>query len=160
MPISGGDDTFLNVYDVRENASTLKLKNKSHEAGVTSLLNLEENILVTGSYDEKLRVFDTRQFKQPTHEINLGGGIWRIKPSSKNHNILLVACMYLNFSIVDIKYEVESQEKFHLKLVGDFTEHQSICYGCDWSPSHDKDYEYFSTCSFYDHKLCLCRTKT
>ena len=149
----------MNVYDLREDVATLKLKNKSHEAGVTSLLNLQQNILVTGSYDEKLRIFDTRQFKQPITEINLGGGIWRIKPSSKSPNILLVACMYLNFSIVDIKYEVENKDQFKLKLVGELNEHDSICYGCDWSTVVKQDYQYFATCSFYDHKLCLCRTK-
>ena len=149
----GGDDTFLNIFDLRDKSS--KLKNKSHEAGVTSLLSYKENTLLTGSYDEKLRSFDTRQFKQPISEINLGGGIWRIKPSQIKSNHLLVACMYLNFSIV----EIDSVEQFNLRLVGEFKEHKSICYGCDWSPINKENYQYFATCSFYDHQLCLCRTK-
>ncbi|KAJ6648648.1 Diphthine methyltransferase [Pseudolycoriella hygida] len=124
---SGGDDTSLHVYDTRIHTKTMT--NKSHMAGVTSLLSFDnkEHILATGSYDENLRIFDIRAFKNPLSAINLKGGVWRIKPDPVDKNLLLCACMYHNFSIVKLD---ESNEK--TELVGEYFEHKSICYGSDW----------------------------
>ena len=53
------------------------------------------------SYDENLRVFDTRKMQQPVSMTPLGGGVWRVKwdPFSANH--LLTATMHNGFHIVD-----------------------------------------------------------
>ena len=148
---TGGDDTFLNSYDVR--MDTKILLNKSHMAGVTCLLShpQQEHILLTGSYDENLRIFDTRSLKQPIGEINLGGGIWRLKSHPLHHNLILTACMYHNFSVVDLADLISPN------LVGEYFEHKSICYGADWCLNVDKNENplYMATCSFYDHKLCV-----
>lgn len=152
---SGGDDTFLNVFDLRsDEPAQLTLKNKSHSAGVTTLLSFAdyEFKLATGSYDDTLRIFDTRKIKQPINEINLGGGIWRIKPNRLQKNLLLCANMYYNFSVVQF------DEGFtNVKVIGEYFEHESICYGCDWSfVRHlNENSFYFATCSMYDHKLNL-----
>lgn len=152
---TGGDDTFLNCYDTRLDLTspTFKWKNKSHGAGVTSLLSGShiENSLVTGSYDERLRFFDTRQPKLSVFEINLGGGIWRIKQNPESVNDLLTANMYHNFTVLE-----QSTEKF--SVVGSYFEHKSICYGADWCPMDvGKGFTYFASCSFYDHKLCVAK---
>lgn len=151
---SGGDDMLLNVYDVRADSSNLKMKNKSHNAGVTCLLSFEKSEfkLATGSYDENLRIFDTRFLKNCVSEINLNGGIWRIKSHPTNEDLLLCACMYHNFSFVEV-----SNENKDLKLVEEYFEHKSICYGSDWCFSvKDLKKSFFAACSFYDHKLSVC----
>lgn len=141
---------MLNMWDLRLDTDTMKVKTAKRDAGITSFLSHKENILLVGSYDENLSVYDLRNFKRPTDELNLKGGIWRIKPAATNPNHLLVACMYHNFSIVDCSNE--------LKLVGEHFGHESICYGCDWAPT-EKDYRIFASCSFYDHKLTVCKVK-
>lgn len=146
----GGDDSVLNIFDLRDSSKVQQRNNKTHEAGVTSLLTIEgkENHLFTGSYDEKLRIFDTRTFKRPLFEINLRGGIWRIKPNPFDTNLLLLACMYENFSIVRCH-----SDRFVTEL--EFTEHESICYGADWAHYSSPKSYYFATCSFYDKKFSL-----
>jgi diphthamide biosynthesis protein 7 len=56
---------------------------RSHQAGVTAILPLaaEENILITGSYDDNIRVLHTPLIgrKQILAEENLEGGVWRLK---------------------------------------------------------------------------------
>ncbi|XP_011295791.2 diphthine methyltransferase isoform X6 [Musca domestica] len=150
---TGGDDTFLNVYDLRTESRILL--NKSHAAGVTCLLShpVREHVLLTGSYDEHLRTFDTRAMRAPLSEINLQGGIWRIKSDPREHNLMLCACMYHNFSIVHLA-DLNAPT-----LTGEFGEHTSICYGADWDLNFDEgdDGLNMATCSFYDHKLCVSR---
>ena len=56
---------------------------RSHQAGVTAILPLasEENILITGSYDDNIRVLHAPLMgrKQILAEQNLEGGVWRLK---------------------------------------------------------------------------------
>lgn len=151
---SGGDDVLLQAYDLR--TCSRIFSNKSHNAGVTCLLShsMREHLLLTGSYDEHLRTFDTRSMKQPLGELNLGGGIWRLKTDPLKRDLILVACMYHNFSIVQLNAgQLEAPT-----LVGEYYEHKSICYGADWcrDVSGNKDL-YTATCSFYDHKLCVAQ---
>lgn len=148
---TGGDDTFMHVYDIRAADVQQTIKNKCHMAGVTSFLSFSENCLITGSYDEYLRIFDARNWRQPVTDLQLFGGIWRIKPSKCDRNLLLCACMYKNFSVCRINSELNE-----LKLVAEYTKHESICYGADWAPNRlcNGD-QIMVTCSFYDKKLCI-----
>lgn len=148
---TGGDDTFMHVYDIRAADVQQTIKNKCHIAGVTSFLSFTENCLITGSYDEYLRIFDTRAWRAPVYELQLFGGIWRIKPSKCDRNRLLCACMYKNFSLCRI-----NNERSELKLEAEFTKHESICYGADWAPNRlCNGGQVMATCSFYDKKLCI-----
>jgi diphthine methyl ester acylhydrolase len=149
----------LNAYDLRcpTESPQLKWKNNSQFAGVTSLLSFKgkEFMLASGSYDERMRIIDTRLPKSSVSDLNLKGGIWRMRVNPWNENKILVACMYHNFSFVDM------DEKFSLSLADKFEEHSSICYGCDWSYKQGmKGEQYFATCSFYDHKMCICSVES
>ncbi|XP_053950187.1 diphthine methyltransferase isoform X1 [Anastrepha ludens] len=151
---SGGDDVLLQAYDLR--SCSRIFTNKSHNAGVTCLLShsLREHLLLTGSYDEHLRTFDTRSMKRPLAELNLGGGIWRLKNDPVKRNLILAACMYHNFSIVQLADGLLDGPE----LIGEFYEHKSICYGADWCRKVDDNQDlYLATCSFYDHKLCVAQ---
>lgn len=143
--------SVLHVYDTRAPEVQQILKNKSHIAGVTSFLSYAENRLISGSYDEYLRIFDTRAWRQPISELQLFGGIWRIKSSKCDRNLLLCACMYKNFSLCRINDDHNA-----LNLVAEFKKHESICYGADFAPNRlCNDGQVMITCSFYDKKLCI-----
>ncbi|SPP77668.1 diphthine methyltransferase [Drosophila guanche] len=149
---SGGDDCLLLARDLRTEQRVWT--NRAHQAGVTCLLShpQHEHHLLTGSYDEQLRLFDTRAMKRTLAEVNLGGGIWRLKPHPKRLDVILAACMYTNFSVVQLDLKDSA-----LTLLGTYEEHSSICYGADWHPnlSEDDGLTHMATCSFYDHKMCV-----
>lgn len=148
---TGGDDTFMHVFDVRCDEVSKVVTNKAHTAGVTSILSFDQNRLITGSYDETLRIFDTRNWRQPLYGLMLFGGIWRIKPSKSERTMLLCACMYKNFSVCRL-----NEDATEANLVAELTKHESICYGADWAPTKlSNGNQIMATCSFYDKKLCL-----
>ncbi|KAH8420053.1 hypothetical protein KR009_005253 [Drosophila setifemur] len=153
---SGGDDMLLMAHDLRTEQRAWT--NRAHMAGVTCLLShpRDEHHLLTGSYDEQLRLFDTRAMRRPLAELNLGGGIWRLKPHPVHQHLILAACMYTNFSVVEL-----NTNNPELSLLGAYEEHKSICYGADWAPSWSDEGESLTmaTCSFYDHKLCVSQVE-
>lgn len=151
---TGGDDMLLNVFDTRLDDPKVMSTN-IHQAGVTTCLSFvdSEHMLATGSYDERLRLLDKRNLKVSLAEVNLGGGIWRIKQNPAQPDLLLCACMYHNFSIVRM-----SEPRDRMEMVAAYFEHGSICYGADWCYKSGKEQESFmATCSFYDRKLCISK---
>ncbi|XP_033177917.1 diphthine methyltransferase [Bombus impatiens] len=119
---SGGDDCKFQCIDTRIKT---RVSNKVHGAGVTSIHSnaAREFLLSSGSYDEILRLWDTRNLKQPISNINLGGGIWRLKWDPFKWKYLFAACMYSGFRIVDCENtEIPS-------VIGEYNEHESIAYG-------------------------------
>lgn len=102
--------------------------------------------------------------RNPVSELNMDGGLWRLKWEPQNHKYLLAACMYGGFKIVDC---IDNRT---CSVVGQYMEHESISYGCDWSFLNSSDFEcrkivdslsalgtgmLIATCSFYDHTLKL-----
>ena len=117
---SGGDDSVLCRYSVgvrQDSGSPLSdgdefeapsRDSKTHMAGVTAILPLqtvsdEEQVLLTGSYDEIVRVLLSVKGSNRSKilaEERLGGGVWRLKvldvvvldsgkgtqPSGRSHN--------------------------------------------------------------------------
>ena len=77
---------------------------RAHDAGVCCVHSSphEENVLFTGSYDEMVRVWDTRRLKSPMSTVSAGGGVWRIKshPSPHLSTVLLCAAMHGGFAVV------------------------------------------------------------
>ncbi|XP_075217689.1 diphthine methyltransferase [Lycorma delicatula] len=171
---TGGDDCRLCVYDTRCTDSPV-LTSRLHSAGITSMhySTFSEYLFVSGSYDENIFIWDTRQMKRNIGSVNVGGGVWRLKwePSKGQH--LLAACMYNGFCVLD------AIDKSDPKIVAEFNEHESLAYGADWCHgsktflkekllnfiSSNKlnlhvqqtlvDLKLIGTCSFYDHKLCV-----
>ncbi|CAD1478223.1 unnamed protein product, partial [Heterotrigona itama] len=160
MIYSGGDDCKFQCIDTRVGICA---SNKVHGAGVTSIHSnaTREFLVSSGSYDEILRLWDTRKLRQPISDINLGGGVWRLKwdPFERKH--LLAACMYGGFRIVDC------ENTGIPSVVDEYNEHESIAYGCDWCFLNSKEISeqileketqnafLITTCSFYDHVLKL-----
>uniref|UniRef100_A0A0C9QTQ2 methylated diphthine methylhydrolase n=2 Tax=Fopius arisanus TaxID=64838 RepID=A0A0C9QTQ2_9HYME len=160
---SGGDDCKFKWFDTRTGLKSVG-SNAVHTAGVTSLHSNvgKEYLLASGSYDEVLRLWDTRHLRKAISETNMSGGIWRLKWDPFYHKYLFAACMYGHFKIIDC------QHNDNPKILEQLKEHESIAYGCDWSSlskvqvkqkidsdNYEDDAMLVATCSFYDHTLKL-----
>ncbi len=153
---------------------------RSFDAGVTSIQShpYVEHLIAVGryvhafrahslslkriiytSYDNTVRLFDTRKILKPLTEVDVGGGAWRVKwhPSAERKSDLLVACMHdgckiVRFSPSDelVGAEAEVRQRFD--------KHESMAYGADWSfaPSTTADTT-VASCSFYDHLMQVWR---
>ncbi|KAI0361613.1 WD-40 repeat-containing protein [Trametes cingulata] len=163
---SGGDDLKMKGWDIRQGGAAPIFVNKRFDAGVTTIQShpYVEHILAVGSYDNTVRIFDTRKPLVPLVQADVGGGAWRVKwhPSAERKNDLLVACMHDGFKVVrfdlgtgeDPSMTVSSSDR-PWEVVKRFDEHTSLAYGVDWSFAGDKDDggTLVASCSFYDHTL-------
>lgn len=152
----GGDDGKLRVWSTKDPVQIAA--STKHSAGVTAFHSniFQENLLASGSYDENIFLWDSRNFKAPKSTIDGCGGIWRLKWEPKSRcKYLLSASIYGGFQI----FNVDS-----CSIVADYREHESLAYGADWCfLSNENLVDLFdsnnlsliSTCSFYDHKLCV-----
>jgi len=147
----------LKSWDIRLDCSRPLFINKRFDAGVTSIQSNPhiEHLLAVGSYDNKVKLFDTRNPFIPVTEIDVGGGAWRVKwhPCFTRKNDLLVACMHDGFKVISFMLD---HDNIHGEIVKRFDTHESLAYGADWSFSLQEDGKtLIATCSFYDHKLHL-----
>ncbi|XP_047995725.1 diphthine methyltransferase isoform X3 [Leguminivora glycinivorella] len=137
---SGGDDCVFKSYDIRVPDAAV-MTNRSHEAGVTSIRSHidVEHQLITGSYDEKVRLWDARSLKRCLTESSVNGGVWRLKYHPRNPTRVLAACMYGGFRVLGVTDSIS--------VLCEYMEHESIAYGADWKFD---DSGTVATCSFYD----------
>ena len=49
-----------------------------------------EHVLLTGSFDETILLWDTRQITRPLASHNVGGGVWRLQWHPQDEQRLLV----------------------------------------------------------------------
>ncbi|KAK9508792.1 hypothetical protein O3M35_006263 [Rhynocoris fuscipes] len=161
---SGGDDCKLHCFDIRVGRTTIS--NTTHTAGVTSMQMSpkQENTLVSGSYDEKILLWDIRNMKIPINSLDVGGGVWRLKWESKMGHEICASCMYFGSVVVN---------ESNTEIIAEYKEHKSINYGIDWSLlSEEKIYQnlnidkcedfkcnLITVCSFYDNLLSLALVK-
>lgn len=142
---SGGDDCKLIQTDLRHESKVCN--KKGHQAGVTSLLSdlYREHTLYTGSYDEILRQWDTRQMKEEVKSLHMEGGVWRIRQSPEQKDILATACMHNGFHLVNAA-DIS-------KFICSYKEHESLAYGVDFKVDDSSSNIIIASCSFYDHQL-------
>ncbi|PYH41954.1 uncharacterized protein BP01DRAFT_347991 [Aspergillus saccharolyticus JOP 1030-1] len=157
---------------------------RHHTAGVTSILPLplplkdDSPVILTGSYDESLRVYHATRRGEVLAEIGLGGGVWRLQllSSSSSENaeegwtgLVLASCMHGGTRVVRVRYSAESAE-WELEVLAEFTEHESMNYASDvWRPAGGYDLPVRSeggkqevvclSSSFYDRRVCLWRVR-
>lgn len=178
---SGGDDCLLRGWDTRTDCQKPTFSSKRHEMGVSSIQcnPCYDHIMATGSYDENILLWDTRNMKQPLCSSSPGGGLWRIKWHPVHGNAMLTACMYDGFHILNF---ISCKGGQYLKREVSYKEHSSLAYGADWCRKEiqsstnlhgqmaeesqekleQKDAstsrtftDIIATCSFYDHALNL-----
>ncbi|MCO5608425.1 hypothetical protein L7F22_062635 [Adiantum nelumboides] len=133
---SGGDDCHFCCWDTRAGlCQPVFREKKTHHMGVCSIQSSphETNVLVTGSYDEKLRIWDTRMLSQPRVEkiLGLGGGVWRLKWSPFDKDVLVAACMHSGFVVVKMQED-------KLLVAMEYKKHESLAYGVDWFKGSSK----------------------
>ena len=115
---------------------------KTHAAGVTALLPLplpemEAEFILTGSYDERVRVVipnTTKRWKCRA-EARLGGGVWRLKLLRKrmrgsHHTFLVLAsCMSAGAAVLDVV--CDRKGRWRIDVVGRLDKQPGLCYGGD-----------------------------
>ncbi|KZF21821.1 WD40 repeat-like protein [Xylona heveae TC161] len=144
---------------------TLWSDTKTHGAGVTAILPLSidddasamSKILITGSYDDHIRVYEYPAPGLPGRrkvlaETYLEGGVWRLKllkgyetsddardegnaPDGTKSVIrvrVLASCMHAGARVVEITRDAEGQ--WDIAVLAKFEEHKSMNYGSDVQP--------------------------
>ena len=182
---SGGDDSTLciNEFDTQPsdttilsesvNRSPVRRDRKTHGAGVTAILPVatsatpEDQIVVTGSYDEFIRVLSFPKLPSSSRwvlvaEKRLGGGVWRLKHmktlSSRGSDVFIVlaSCMHAGTRILIISKSIETG--WGIEISARFEEHESMNYASDARLENSEigvqQFTVVST-SFYDKKVCV-----
>ncbi|KAH7083928.1 hypothetical protein FB567DRAFT_473985 [Paraphoma chrysanthemicola] len=195
--LSGGDDAALRFAELPrrplddledsdvapEHAPWRKMPwadKKVHGAGVTAILPVywdEDSVLtITGSYDDNIRLVEapTVGRRQVLAEMNLSGGVWRLKVLSRKpvldddadqaswgcgsrpeEFLLLVSCMHAGTRIMKLACV---DEVWQFEVLAKFEEHKSMNYGSDNQPKlNAQGQRTFLSTSFYDRLLCLWR---
>lgn len=150
---------------------------RHHTSGTTAILPLpfplvdDAPLLLTGSYDEYLRVYHATRRGAVLAELCLGGGVWRLQYlktdspdvfSSKWRFLVLASCMHGGTRVVKITGDGESE--WDIEILAEFTEHESMNYASDaWKGERKtgtgtkKDELLCLSSSFYDKRVCLWR---
>lgn len=182
---SGGDDSTLrftscqvekqNDGDAAAATPYAPVKVPGHTAGVTAILPVDvmfrdgSSLVITGSYDDHLRAYaiqllhetyGMRKSKLLT-EINLGGGVWRLKLIDTRSDTdgrwtarILASCMHAGARVVELSGG--SEPACGIEVLARFEEHKSMNYGSDFhvDEASPGQLSCVST-SFYDRLLCL-----
>ncbi|CDU15910.1 diphthine methyltransferase, putative [Plasmodium yoelii] len=152
---TGSDDCSFKIWDMRSKNCSQK-NNRSHSQGVT-VVKFESlsKTLYTGSYDNKIRIFDLRNIQDPLQTIDLKSSIWRIKFAYKNGSLnkLLVAMCDGGAQIIKkIKNEYIFKEGIN--------NNNELTYGIDGIQILDnhekkKKKKIYMSCSFYNKEAQL-----
>lgn len=165
---------------------------RHHTAGgVTSILPLpithlikRSPIILTGSYDEYIRVYYATFKGSVLAEKRLGGGVWRLQiinvetiknraaafgePVSEIRYLILASCMHAGTRIVRVTWKrarvLDSEiGDWDIEVLAQFTEHESMNYASDvWRGGDDAPSGTELVCvssSFYDKRLCLWKVQ-
>ncbi|CAM6080043.1 unnamed protein product, partial [Sphagnum tenellum] len=164
---SGADDSHFCAWDLRQGFDSPVFRNrKAHRMGICSIQSNPqvENALITGSYDENIRLWDKRMMQSPVmrFELGLGGGVWRLKWHPFDEGLILAACMHNGFAVI-------RADGHDMQVIESYNRHASLAYGADWykgqwGESDDEAAHQASdnsgtmrslvaTCSFYDKAL-------
>lgn len=154
-------------------------RGRNHGAGVTAILplpvGLEEGapVVLTGSYDESLRVYRATRRGEVLAEVGLGGGVWRLQLVRTGRRgledggkewvfLVLASCMHAGTRVVRV---TRTLEQWDIEVLAEFTEHESMNYASDvWKPEGGYDLQgkemselLCVSSSFYDRRLCVWR---
>jgi diphthamide biosynthesis protein 7 len=127
---------------------------------VTSILPLKSDHILTGSYDDTIRLIRLRPPAVLT-QVNLEGGVWRLKLLAihgENVFDVLASCMHAGTRIIRVILREERESR--IEVLAKFEEHESMNYGSDFLPprkgkEENRDGFTVISTSFYDRRVCL-----
>lgn len=163
--MSGGEDAQIKLWDIRTKEGEIGYNNKSsNNKSYQSSINfidhlkceLSNNVLITGSYDEKIILFDIRNFPKELKSIKTEHSVWDMKQSCLNNkNLLLMSSIYEGFNIWEIEPDNDYNMKHVLRLPVTKNKdiyHGTIVYGIDIQKKDNNNIDILS-CSFYDNLM-------
>lgn len=159
-------------------------RSRHHTAGVTAILPLpywekidNAPILLTGSYDEYIRVYHATPIGSVLAEERLGGGVWRLQVirtdslkatagvtetlGEEIQYLILASCMHAGTRIVKITWKKQTPGSadigaWDIQVLAQFTEHESMNYASGvWKGGNSASDLVCVSSSFYDKRLCL-----
>lgn len=176
-------DNTTELDDPDEHVSPLLLEHddraRHHTAGVTAILPLsvpmvdDAPIVLTGSYDESLRVYHATRRGEILAEQGLDGGVWRLQlldttevPGSDGSEwrfLVLASCMHAGTRLVRVTCkQQDGTAEWDIEVLAKFTEHESMNYasgvweGGKVSRKTAGAFELLCvSSSFYDRRLCV-----
>ncbi|KAF8821889.1 WD domain, G-beta repeat-containing protein [Cardiosporidium cionae] len=123
---TGADDCSLRLWDTRTDLTTpMAINSKCHTMGVTALTYSPylPHQLYSGSYDELLRIWDTRQLRSPVHTFSTLSGIWRIK--CRDSFLFIASC----HGGAEIWKATEGESSLKYTCLTTHKQHASMVYG-------------------------------
>ncbi|KAI9376273.1 hypothetical protein BJX61DRAFT_417185 [Aspergillus egyptiacus] len=192
--IHGGNEEDESPGNLPATISTIDDRARHHTAGVTSILPLGEiplsstggePLILTGSYDECLRVYHARGRGDVIAEEGLGGGVWRLQVLRSSASasaavsagegeqeevwtfLVLASCMHAGTRVVRVTVTTrgEGEPGAEIEVLAEFTEHESMNYASDvWRATgmgevDDSEEMLVVSSSFYDRRVCVWRVK-
>ena len=165
----------LKIWDVRDTRrETHRIGESEFNTGVTAISPHPalSHTFAVGSYDEFVRIYDTRKMDRPLAKVTVGGGVWRIKwhPScwyeEQSGGVccggkLLVAAMHGGCCVIDIpalddaRRSDDGDADDDVEVLSVFTAHESMAYGADWICPGRSVNDAVASCSFYDRKAFI-----
>ncbi|EEQ33262.1 conserved hypothetical protein [Microsporum canis CBS 113480] len=178
LSLFSGDDfnqvrefTFTDDSDFNIGSPPFNDRGKFHEGGVTAILPLcnrdEGSIILTGSYDQHVRVYRFGTRRQVLASMDLGGGVWRLKLLRVEDNpepqgalksyAILASCMHGGARVIRVAHHLKdsnTENTWDIEIVARFTEHESMNYASDVWPGYYKPSELLClSSSFYDKRV-------
>ncbi|KAK6741622.1 hypothetical protein RB195_009472 [Necator americanus] len=130
---TGGEDAVLKVWDIRSQTMVQRLN--EFNAGVTFSNWKKDNVIqishttiiyvshskvsflcaknscpqviITGSYDQHIRLFDMRKSKESLKAIETSGGVWHIEDyQNARKQYRVAACMYGGWTLLDENFDI------------------------------------------------------
>ncbi|CAI7577383.1 unnamed protein product [Penicillium glandicola] len=176
-------DNTAELDDPDEHVSPMLLEHddraRHHTAGVTSILPLDvplvddAPVLLTGCYDESIRVYHATRRGEVLAEQGLDGGVWRLQllnttriPGSDDSSnvseyrfLVLASCMHAGTRLVRVtcKHE-DGASNWGIEVLAKFTEHESMNYASGvWVGGQEttRSEVLCVSSSFYDRRLCV-----
>uniref|UniRef100_A0A1I7STH2 methylated diphthine methylhydrolase n=1 Tax=Bursaphelenchus xylophilus TaxID=6326 RepID=A0A1I7STH2_BURXY len=111
---TGGDDCFLKLFDIRSNE--MSMVSKVHDGGVVRIREAgQQSKILTGAYDNHLRLLDIRNLKTAENNAKLDGDPWDFKVCE--NGMILVAAMYSGWYFLNKDLSVNTHHDLPDSLV-------------------------------------------
>lgn len=165
--LHGGDDAVLGwsrapsgatsfFQQAQQSGVTCSTDRRVHGAGVTAILPLDEEWVLTGSYDDRLRVVKLGERAASSAEIKFEDGVFRLRFLGELQELtkgqavtalVLASCMRSGTRIVEVTKSAEDTGSWSIRVLAMFTENDSLNYA---SASINDS---IMSLSFYDRKI-------